>query len=397
MFYYNKKESALFFVIAFCLFILSPLFSFPYIIYGIYRRYKGAVFCFILFLGILAYISIPYEDLYRQMLNFYTFKSHGVTYADVQLNGIIVYIYRLFINYNIPFDYIRLLQIPVSFALLYSIFKNKIENSIIEYSYKEINVRFLLLFLFFDLLYTIYGVRYGFALSFYLYGMYLAIDQEKIKKAIVFFFLAIAFHQAFLFLGILSLFFYKLKVSTKTAIILGLFSIFVTNIGIGLLGKELLGARYDWYFSGKGDNASYSHMTMFGLLGFFLPKICVIPYVHLVLKKQVQESKWHRISVVWLVISLMFLSNAVLFYRTWWVFMSIGIYMLLDIEQFYIISYKCIRRLIISGILFCCFNSFAYHNMLAAIPFSELSKPIPFILSHSYSKEDVIKYNILKR
>ena len=330
------------------------------------------------------------------MLNFYTFKSHSVTYADVQLNGIIVYIYRLFINYNIPFDYIRLLQIPVSFALLYSIFKNKIENSIIEYSYKEINIRFLLLFLFFDLLYTIYGVRYGFALSFYLYGMYLAIDQEKIKKAIVFFFLAIAFHQAFLFLGILSLFFYKLKVSTKMAIILGLFSIFVTNIGVGLLGKELLGARYDWYFSGKGANVSYSYMTMFGLLGFFLPKICVIPYVHLVLKKQVKESKWYRISVVWLVISLMFLSNAVLFYRTWWVFMAIGIYMLLDIEQFYIISYKCIRRLIISGILFCCFNSFAYHNMLAAIPFAELSKPIPFILSHSYSKEDVVKYNILK-
>ena len=120
------QESAIFLVLSFIFMICSPLLALLYIIYGIYRQYVGSVYVFSLFLGIFAYLIVPFQDIYRQMINYYYWQGKAISDIDIldlQLNGIIVYLYQFMVNNDIPYDFIRLVEIPVAFSLLYSIFK----------------------------------------------------------------------------------------------------------------------------------------------------------------------------------------------------------------------------------------------------------------------------------
>lgn len=394
-FYDNiQQESRLFLVISFILFICSPLLALPYIIYGIYRHYTGSVFMFSLFLGIFAYLIIPFQDIYRQMINYYYWQGKSfsdIKILDLQLNGIIVYLYQFMVNHEIPYDLIRVVQIPIAISLLYSIFKFKIQASPTVYSFKDINVRLFIFFLFFDYLYTVCGVRFGFALSFYLYGLHLVFDRNEKKKSIFFFAFAACFHSAFIMLGVLSFFIYRTKISFRRVIIVAIVCSVFVNIFLSSFGAQLLGARMDWYFSNKGTVAAYSKMTLVGFLVFWFQKLCALPFVFILFKYYNLNSKWCKMALVWLTLSLVFISNAVFFYRIWWGFMAIGIYMFLDTEQEFYISMRQIRQLIVCGLMFCFFNLINYHNMLSRYPFSSLCKPVPCILAHQYSKQDVFK------
>lgn len=395
MFYYEDRESAnIFFVVAIILLLLSPLVALPYIVYGIYRRFRGAVVCLALFLGIFAYIAVPYQDLFRQMLTFYSCKGKPITFDDVYLNGIIVYVYSFFINNGLTFDLLRLFLVPISFILLYSILRYKIVNSNHEYTYFEINYRILILFLFYDLLYTIYGVRFGFALSLYLFGIHVAFDRHRVLHSALFLVLAAGIHQAFLLLGIFAYFLLKTRLSVRNCVILGVASFVIFTLLLSSFGQQILGARFDWYFSGKGTNTSYSHMTTFGILGFILPKICAIPFAFILFKYYDIESKWFKLGLAWFLMSIIFISNAVLFYRIWWVFMTIGVFLILEIDNREELKWKFIRRILFFGLSFTLLNSFTFHSYLENYPFVELSKPVPVILSKHYNKNDVIKLNM---
>ncbi len=388
------QESTIFLVLSFIFMICSPLLALLYIIYGIYRQYVGSVYVFSLFLGIFAYLIVPFQDIYRQMINYYYWQGKAISDIDIldlQLNGIIVYLYQFMVNNDIPYDFIRLVEIPVAFSLLYSIFKYKIKESPTLYTYHDINVRLFVLFLFFDLLYTASGVRFGFSLCVYLYGLHLIFDKNQKVKSFFFLAFAACFHSAFIMLGLLSFFIYKAKISFKRVVLVALLCSILVNVFLSTFGAQLLGARMDWYFSSKSNVASYSKMTLIGFTVFWLQKLCALPFAFILFKYNNSNSKWCKMALVWLTLSLVFVSNAVFFYRIWWVFMAIGIYMFLDIEREYFFSTAQIRRLVVCGLMFCFFNLINYHSMLARYPFMSLCKPVPYILAHHYSKQEVFK------
>ena len=397
MTYYIKNNSdvTLYKILTFCILIICPILSLPLIFLGIYKRYQGATIFFALFLAIFAYLLCPLEDLYRHTLNYYYWEGktiHSIKFDDLQLNGIIVYLYQFMVNHDIPFDFIRLIEAPVSFLLFVNIFIYKLKHSSAAYTHKDLFLRFVILFLFFDYLYTIIGVRYGFALSIYLYGLHFAIDRNKKFKSFILFLIAALIHSSFFLLGLLSLILYRINFNKRTAIILAITVYFVLNFLLIKFGY-LLGNRLEWYFSSKSIVSRYSEMSFFGIVGFWLLKSCAIPFVYLLYKYYDKTSKWRRISIVWFIISLAFIGNAVFFYRTWWVFMSIGIFLLLDIEQKILLQRYIIKILIFCGLIFTTFNTLQYRSFILHSRYYELTKPIPYILSDSYSLEWV-KNNI---
>lgn len=390
----RDRQSTLFFATAFSIFILSPLMALPYIIYGIYGRNKGALFMLALFLGMMAYLTIPTQDLYRHTLNYYSWQGKtvsSITFEHLQLNGIIVYLNQFMSNNDIPFEYMRLVFTIVAFMLLSSIWKYKMEESECDYSYKEHFLRFCIFFLFFDYFYTVQGVRYGFALSIYFYGVHQLIDLERKSNFWLLLMVSGCVHSAMFLFGILTFMLFQLKVKRSNAIIAAIV-VFVTFNALFLgVTSTLLGRRMDWYFSEKSTVSAYSNMTTIGAFVFWSMKAFALPFAFLLYRYYDTKMKWCRMSLAWFVISLAFVNNAVLLYRAWWGFMAMGIYLLLEIEEVHgKLSYSKIRNLLICGLLFLSFNAINSRSMLLYSHLERLSLPVPYILTQHYSKEWVL-------
>ena len=370
--------------------ILSPLFALPFIFYYIRCRKTWAVYLFAIFLGIVAYCTIPSQDLFRHLLHYETYSKYNwrnFNYVDFELNGIIVYIYCLMGKLGIPFDFLRLFTISSSFLMLFQVFKYKSNKN--GYTKKEFFVRFLILTLFYDLFYTIAGVRYGFALCVYIYGLYFYIEKSSYIKSILLFIVAGLFHSSFFYLIPAVYAIYFVKASKKSLIIITLL-VFVAMSIFFLKYSYLLGVRESWYTNGSSVT-SYSSMTLYGFLGFALPKLCVVPFAILLFKNYDETSKWMRFAMAWLMVSVVTIQNAVFFYRFWWVFMALGIYMYMDIEKEYGIDNSMAKKLLRCAALFAVFSLIPVKTFLTNSDYERLLQPLPFTFTEQYTKKDILE------
>lgn len=358
--------------------------------YYIRCRKTWAVYLFAIFLGIVAYCTIPSQDLFRHLLHYETYSKfnwRNFSYVDFELNGIIVYIYCLMGKLGIPFDFLRLFTISSSFLMLFQVFKYKSNKN--GYTKKEFFVRFLILTLFYDLFYTIAGVRYGFALCVYIYGLYFYIEKSSYIKSILLFIVAGLFHSSFFYLIPAVYAIYFVKASKKSLIIITLL-VFVAMSIFFLKYSYLLGVRESWYTNGSSVT-SYSSMTLYGFLGFALPKLCVIPFAILLLKNYDETSKWMRFAMAWLMVSVVTIQNAVFFYRFWWVFMALGIYMYMDIEKEYGIDNSMAKKLLRCAALFAVFSLIPVKTFLTNSDYERLLQPLPFTFTEQYTKKEILE------
>lgn len=386
-------------LIGFVLLMLSPLLSVPYIIYGIWHRKKGAYFLFSLLLGLMAYLSVPSEDLYRHYYLFSYFAVRpvsSVSWIDISLNGVIPYLYWVMAHTGIPYGLVRLVELTVGFWLLCLVFDWMTDHTGRDFSKGEVFARFAILFLFFDFMYTTMGVKFGFALCTYIYSLHMILNKGRKTEGILWFVLTCCWHSSFIFTGLLVYAIYRFKPSRKTALwICGLLAI-AAPLVIGMAGEALLGRRFEFYFSGRSDVASYGAMTTAGLLLYILPKLTVIPFAILLLRHYNAEQKWCRIALGWLILAIAMISNAVTFYRFWWAFMATGVIMFLELERLVTFPKRTIGTLIVCGCLFTALNALTYHSEVMHSPYYKAFAPAPVILSQDYDKQWVyshIKHN----
>ena len=378
----------------FLLLIISPILSLPFILLKIKERSKAAAFLFALFLGTIAYCTIPYQDLFRHLMHYEAISKMGnisnISAFDFEMNGISVYIYWIFSHLSIPFDYIRLITITIGYYLLFLIFYEKVQTSKIQYSNIEYFVRFLILTLFFDLFYTIAGVRYGIALCLYLYGIFQAFERNSIIKCILFLAFASLYHSSFLYFSIISFIIYKANISKKKAVFYTIIAFICMTLFFKYFGY-ILGARADWYLNRTSGSTAYSSMTFYGMIGFFIPKLCVVPFAILLLKYFSTNSKWMKMGMVWLILSFISFNNAVFFYRIWWVFMALGIYMFIDYEILYGKDNRKSHRLLASSVLFALSSFIPMNSVITKSNYNQLLLPYPIILEHSYNSTEILK------
>jgi len=391
---FYKSQYGLVTIVSLILF-LCPLLAFPCIIYGVYHRWKGSFFLLALFLGLVAYLTIPTQDLYRHTLNFYYWEGKPLStieLEDVKMNGIIVFLYNIMVNNGVPFEFIRFSEAIIAFLLLSSIFNYKIEQSSSFYTNRDVFIRFCIFFFFFDYLYTVQGVRYGFALSVYLYGFHLYADKKDKFRSILFFLLSWSIHQAFLLFGFIVLILMQIIRNKYNALIAAIILSILFNSVFLSLAPAVMGIRADWYLQENSQVSNYSYMTAIGSIFFWGPKIMAIPFVFLLFKNYYAKKKWCSLSISWLVVSLVSLGNAVFFYRTWWAFTSIGIYLLLDIEdRIGLMPKRVITKFLLCGCIFILMNMTNYHSSIMNSKYHLLVTPVPYILSNTYSYDWVMR------
>ena len=376
---------------------LCPLLSIPVIVYGIYHRKKGACFLLALLLGIFAFISAPSEDIYRHYCTYEYFSVRplsAITIMDVSLNSILPYLYWVMSRIGISFSYIRLVELVLGFSLLCKVFYYMIDHSEKNYSKNGVFARFVILFAFFDFMYTTMGVKFGFALCTYIYALHLLLNMEKKTASFFVFLFTCIWHLSFIFTIPFVFLIYKVNPKKSTAIWGSLILTIVTPILLMLAGYVLFGRRFEFYFSKKADNVtSYAAMTTAGLIMYILPKIPVTSFAILLLKNYCRESKWCRIALGWLVLSVALISNAVTFYRFWWAFMALGIFFILDLERLYtVFSRRVIFSLIVCGMLFTMFNLANYHKEIIYSQYYRAIYPTPLILDSDYEKKWVFSH-----
>lgn len=378
---------------AFIFYLISPLLSLPFILLDVKNRKKGAILLFAIFLGTFAYCTIPLQDLFRHLANYEnysTYKISDFSYFDFEMNGIVVYLYSIMGHLNIPFDILRFITTALGFYLLSNVFEWKINNSQRRYSKKSYFLHFLILTFYFDITYTIAGVRYGVALCFYIYGSHLILERNSTIRGLLWIISAMLYHPSFLFLTLASYTLYFLKINKRTIIIFSLFA-FICMSFLFSHYSYLLGNRADWYINSTEGSSSYKAMTIYGFLGFVLPKLCGIPIVILLLKFYNSQSIWMRLSLSWFVLSIICLNNAVFFYRVWWGFMATGVYVLIDYEVLKGIDLKYVKIFLTSSILFSILSLIPVKNFIIRSKYERLLLPTPLIINEHYTTSDILK------
>lgn len=373
---------------AISLFLLSPLLSLPYIILGIYRGEKSAYFLFSLFGGFLAWLQIPYADLYRHTMNAYNYYGASLDKVFNNPDFIVPLANWILMNNHIPYQYFRLFYVTESFFLLTIVFNYMINVSPREYTQKEVFERFCILFCFYEFIQTTVGVRYGFALYQYIFSLHLFINKRSYIGALIFAFLAMKIHESFYFFIPISILLYLCCRSRKASIIL---LICLTAIALPIIGKFsfLLGRRAEWYFDG-GTSVSgntFKKVTIYGFILFTAIRLFLLPFAFLVIKYFDTSLKWARFAMVWLIIFCVFITNSVMIFRIAFIFAAIGIFLLLAIEMHTMLDKKIVRIILWCGIMTTVLNTINYRTYILESRYQYIAMPTFVILQNQYDKQ----------
>lgn len=371
-------------------FFISPLFSLPLIIRGIYNRDKWSFFLLSLFFGLWAYLSIPFADLFRHTFHYYSYA--GISFQQlldyhIEMDWVIPFVDWYMVNHNIPYEYLRLFELMEGFFLMTTIFNYMIERSNKKYTKKEVFFRFCILFMFFDLMYILAGVRYGFALCQYLFGLHLIFNKRSYFWGVLFFILAAGIHNSFYFTIPISFIIFFLLRSKKNIIIVLLLGLVLMPVLFSRFGY-LLEYRADWYF-GEGDDLTggmYEGVTIYGMIISVLWRVASLPFAYVLIKYYNEKLQWSKMSAAWLILAVSFVLNSVMLIRMGWVFAAIGTFMLLSIENMQKVSDAVLKLIMCGGILYVCVNAMYHKTMLTYSPYEYTAAPIPIILSHHYDE-----------
>lgn len=376
------------------LFLLSPLLSLPYILWGIYRRERSAYFFFSLFLGFLAWLQIPFADLFRHTINAYDLVGKPISYIftnSLSSDFFVPFVSWILVNADFPYQFLRLLSATECFFLMTIIFNYMIEKSERNYSDSEVFIRFWILFLFFEYIRTTSGVRYGFALFQYVFALHLVINKKSYLSALFFALLAMEIHISFAFFVPVSILLYYVCTSVKRAIIVTALGSALTLVLITKF-SFLLGRRADWYFDGGTSVSGTHHITIYGFILFVAVRLFLLPFVVMVVKFFKRYSKWCRIGLVWLVMTVIFITNITVMLRMSFVFSVIAIFSFLEIESRELIRKRVITILLFCGFMTTLFNTVNYRTIILNSRYYYIVMPVPFILQNQYELDWIIEH-----
>ena len=391
------------------LFLLSPLLALPYILLGIYRQERSAYFFFALFLGFLAWLQVPLSDLFRHSLNIYHYLDKPFSYAYVNKQSadyFIPIVNWILVNGNIPYQYLRLFSVTESFFLLTVIFNYMIETSEREYTYGEVFMRFCIMYLFFEFIMTTSGVRYGFAVCQYIYALHLVFNKKSWLPALFFALFATQIHVSFAFFIPISVLLYWLcSTKRKTIVFFGLLS--VVLIPIISHFSYLLGRRADWYFGGGNSVSDNSAITIYGFILTIGVRLFLLPFLVLVYQYFTPPPPYTHAHQSRNTKSLMQMDaygcgvdrdgcnvhyQYDMLYRLTFVLSTIGIFLLLEIEQHFYIRKRFITILLWCGIMTTLCNTVNYRSIILNSRYQYIAMPVPVILQDHYDKQWILEH-----
>lgn len=385
------------FVAPLILFCVSPLLFLPYVILGMRRCEKWAFLLFALFLGLWAWLTIPFADLFRHSEHYFNYEGEPyssifdkffVGNETVEYDIIVPTLDWLMVNHGIPFQFLRFFEASIGFLLISSVLEYMLKNSKVVYSKADVWYRFLIMGLFMELMLLILGVRFGFATCLYVYGLHCWYNKGNKLQGIIFLLLALGFHMSFSVLIPLSLIVTLALRSRKSVI----FILFVaTPILSYLLSEynELIGIRAEWYL-GSGENLSgngYKNVSFIGMIVTLIWRLPTLFFGYIAWKHFDKPLPWLRTALVWAILMICLSSNSVLLLRMSWLLGAVGVFALLNIEYSEKLSDRTIKAAVIAGLITTFGGGIFHKTALAYSHYEFLARPIPMIYEHQYSKE----------
>ena len=367
------------------IFFVSPLLSLPFVLRSIYDRQKGSFFLFSLFMGLLAFLTPPFADLYRHYDNYLFWE--GLHWDDwswelLFLNGLIQVPYMLFVNNGISFEYVRLMELFFGYLVMSHIFNDIIRNSQREYSKIDIFIRFIILLFTINFFYTVLGVRFGFALCLYSLAIYKLIQKKEVLSGFILWLLSIGWHLGIGLFSIPAYVLYKIKLSGKKTLIFFVICAFFINTIIAVL-SPLTAGRSEWYFSGDGNSAtSYGQMSFAGLVLTLAGLVSQAPLFFHIFKTDM-TTKMKKISISWTIISVSFITNAVVFGRAYWGSTYIALICFFIMDSIKITPPRSVRYILCGALMAFLINVLSYRY--GAINYYKTIFPLPYVLNHHYN------------
>lgn len=397
MYSYRYKQDVSYSIGVVIIFILSPFLSIPFIFKGIKYNQIIAYFLLALFLGLAAYLMIPMDDLLRHWNHYNEYKgmTTNVFLYDVVIQGfefVIPFACWVMVNNNIPFEFLRLFTVFVSFFLLTFIFRGFIKTSPMFYNREEVFKRFLIAFFLFDFFFTANGIRYGFALMQFIFGLYLFHKCKRRFWGVVFLLLATFTHLSFRFIAIMCLFPLLFKYKIKNLITGALIALPFLSVALLFFG-DFMGGRFDWYFADdRGLEGRYESMTISGLIFYLVSKLPTFAIGFILLKYYNRDNLWNRLYAFFCAMSLIFLTNTVVLFRFTWLANTSSLLSLLASEQENKLTAREFSKIYRWSALFFAIGLLNMWVYLLNSHYERLFLPIFYILGQYY---DVNKFDLL--
>lgn len=374
-------------IIAASLLVISPMCALPFILYDMYRQHRGGFVLFAIFLGLVAFLMPPFEDLFRHTRDYFR-MAHYASLASVPLHSddfLVQYFSYFLYTYGIKYPVCRLLLSFIEMMILTKIFY---ELTLSEESGLIRCKLFVILFCSFNFIVAVLGVRHGFSVCLWTLGCYLLYYKQRFVPAVLLFILAPCVHFFFLSLSIMAIVVYILPIKDmplKLYIVLCFLSLLigfaVSSVIINSLYEDQVG-----YLSGQwGDG--YVASTK-GMIFFYIKRLWIIPLFWVfVTGKKIENRVRMLIYLIFLCFLLTFRLATISGRFVDVLTMLLAIYFILNYKY---VPERILNLVLTMAIMYMLSNVYAQRNMLfnANIAhFSEMWKPLPLLLQHDYDKQ----------
>lgn len=388
----NKKELLLLF-----LFLISPLLSLPFILVGMYERRKASFVYFSLFMGLFSFLTYPASDLFRHFENYDYYKNLPFSYFIETLPGDIFTQLLSYgsANLGIPYEFNRLFTMTVFFLLIFFVFNQIIDKATVSYNKREIFIR-LLIFLFTVSYFTaLIGVRSGFALSFFLVGLYYWLDCKRMKIAFFFFILATSIHYSMAIFTIGILLLSRVRQHKWTLFIYASLLVILSAFLIQQLENYLLLFDLNTQASYLGDGiwgtGGTANKSFRGLVFNWLMRISIVPFFILWYNNISNANPWSRCLTALILLYVLFFNFVTISSRIFLILGgTLGLYVTW-LESFKMKKNRYVNIFFIFSVLFFTTQLYAQRDFVRVSEYRRLVLPVPYILTQHYEINSVYR------
>lgn len=370
-----------------CMLLVSPLLSFPFIVYDIYRQRKTAVYMLAFFLGIVAFLTPPVEDLYRHTRDYFAITNISYdTFIQSLKDDVLVQVFTYFLAKNEwGYPWARLIYTVVEISILGYIFSDLANDE------KNKNKRFSLFVVCicgFKFIAAVLSVRYGLAVCLFLFGYHLLYNKRNKIVSMIFLVLAMSTHFFFVPLSVvlLLLYYFPFHLSKTKFIFLALIT-----LGTGMMISSFLILKY-WdtkagYLEGMWGTDYFSTVSFKGMIYYYIKRCWIIPlYIFFVFNKERTSQR----TLIY-IFSLAFLATSGFATISGRIIDVLSFLLILYYLQYYRdCSIKLARYILLGSVLYFGSNLYMHRNIIF-VPsnshYSEIWKPLPLVLQNDYSRE----------
>lgn len=330
---FNLSMNRKYLVLPILLFILCPIMSLPFIFYYISKRKYEAMTLLSLFMALCSMLWPPTGDLYRHNMMYFEFQKmttdQFVAFMSMQFDFVLYLISFLFAKLGLPFEYIRAIFIFTAYQMTFWIFRNCLKlNPSLNKSYMLFFLLFYLSVLFFVIT---QGLRYGFAIYLFAFGLYLYLI-DKNRMGLFCMIVSVFIHYSLIPYLLLLLFAkFVTNVSSFKVVILSAICIFTfsSSIGESIINVLPIGDELNRtlliYTSGYYSGEFLDDHSLFYQLSRILTSVMVYPLIYFVVRNDI-EGEMHKYAK-WLVvlIAIYYAISSTLFMRISQFFIPIGL------------------------------------------------------------------------